>query len=157
MAGSAPALGCCGAPQLPSAREGAKVWNEGFPSGNRMMTSRTLCSASSSTAELNNIPDQSRISVQTNTELHGEDWGLFSGLEGDRLSCQMHGFGYFALCETRKNFSLMSAALSYLFSCAVWRASSTHLEVFCNRRTTIGKSRTWETSSVSLVVFSYED
>lgn len=159
MAGSAPARGCYGAPRLPSAREGVKIWNEGFPSGNWMMTSRSLCSASSSTAELNNIPDQSHISVQTNTELHGEDWGLFSGLEGDWLFCQMHsfGFGYFALCETRRNFSLVSATLSRPFWCTAWSASPAHLEVSCNRHTTIGKSRTWETSSVSRAVFSCED
>lgn len=46
-------------------REGVKVWNEGFPSGNQMMTSRSPRSASSSTGELNNIPDQSCISLQT--------------------------------------------------------------------------------------------
>lgn len=143
MAGSAPAQGCCRVPHLPSVREGVKVLNEGFPSGNQMMTSRSLCSASS-TAELNNIPHQSSISVQTATELHGEDWVSFSGLEGDWLFCQMHGFGfgYFALRETSRNFPLMSAELSCPFWCTVWFASLAHLEALRNSHTTIGISRT---------------
>jgi len=39
------------------------------------------------------------------------------------------GFGYFALRETRRNVSLMSAKLSWPLWCAVWSTSSAHLEV----------------------------
>lgn len=73
----------------PSLRQGVKLWNEGFPSGNGVMTSRSLCSAPSSTTEVNNIPEQSRICVQTATGLRGEGPALF-------LLCRE--IGYFARC-----------------------------------------------------------
>lgn len=72
-----------------SLRQGVKLWNEGFPSGNGVMTCRSLCSAPSSTTEVNKIPEQSCICVQTATEPLGRAQACF---------LLWREVGYFARC-----------------------------------------------------------
>lgn len=137
-------------PPSPSSsfRQGVKRWNEGFPSGNGVMTSSSLCSAPSSTTEVKNIPEQSCIGVQTALRPGGRAQARFVLYRGlDILPGAW--FGYFALCETMRIFSLVSVRLSCLLCCALWSGALAHPEDLHNSHTTLGKSRTWETSYLS--------
>lgn len=126
-----------------SLRQGVKLQNERFPSGNGVMTSRSLCSAPSSSTEVNNKPEQSGICVQSPMGR-----ALASFLQRGWLFCQVLGFGYFALCEMMRifpwcqlNFPVPSGVLCGLVH---WLT-----RILCNSHTTLGKSRTRETSCLS--------
>lgn len=142
-----PSPGCLPAPHLPSDRE----WNvemKGF-----LLEMEWWHPALS--AQLPPPPLKWRTSQSSHALVCRQLWDL--GEEprlvlcsvGGWIFCQVLGFGYFALCETMRIFSLVSVRLSCLLCCALWSGALAHPEDLHNSHTTLGKSRTWETSYLS--------